>query len=236
YGNRLKKLLLFSLWKRVNQSQYTRMLPLFPSLGFQTGSEEKLGPFLQTGPESQLPVSMFNHLSLFVPADDRTASESEEDSPHSEKQPQKPAGKRRGKSAPQERALGKQQRVHKGEVPNACLECGKVFGRKSHLIRHQRTHRREKPTICNECGKSFSRSSTLIEHQRTHTGEKPYKCEKPYECTVCGKRFHQNSHLLTHQRTHTGEKPYQCTQCWERFSRSYTLTRHQRSCTFLYGW
>ncbi|KAG6923400.1 zinc finger protein 774, partial [Chelydra serpentina] len=138
-------------------------------------------------------------LSKDTHTDDEIASESEEDDrpqpegpekvePHgtlsrrsksnvsqsqqsSEKQPQKPAGKRRGKSAPPERALGKQQRIHKGEVPNACLECGKVFGRKSHLVRHQRTHRREKPTICNECGKSFSRSSTLVEHQRTHTGE-----------------------------------------------------------------
>lgn len=120
--------------------------------------------------------------------------------------------------------LVKHQKKHLDTL-HKCSQCGKCFSQKFHLLRHRRSHLVKKPFSCDECEKCFSDSSTLLKHQRNHSGN------KPFECSECGKRFTISTYLIVHQRTHTGEKPYGCSECGKSFSQSSSLIIHQRTHT-----
>jgi len=132
-----------------------------------------------------------------------------------------------GKECATPQSLSTHRRSHQptSTFPYACTYCPKRFPHVSLLQIHERVHTGEKPFQCNDCGQCFGSQSSLIKHNRNiHTPEEqmPYKCN---ECGKTFSKARRKVYF-GHLKQHSGIRDHVCPLCNAAFSSRGYLGNH----------
>ncbi|XP_046703089.1 zinc finger protein 1035 [Silurus meridionalis] len=95
--------------------------------------------------------------------------------------------------------LSKHLQQHGGAKPFVCLECGKIFARRGHLISHRNIHRRR--VQCSVCKKIVPTIGDLLKHRQSHTKK------GILQCPDCPMQFRFPVYFLRHVATHAKKEP-----------------------------
>ena len=134
-----------------------------------------------------------------------------------------------GKECSTQASLTTHKKVHLSSAahPYHCSHCPKRFPHASLLTLHTRVHTGEKPFQCIDCGQCFGSQSSLIKHNRNlHTPEEmmPYKCQQCGKTFSKARRKVYFCHLKQHQ----GVRDHICPICNSSFSSRGYLGNHFR--------
>jgi len=128
-------------------------------------------------------------------------------------------------STPQSLSTHRRSHMPSSSFPYSCNYCPKRFPHVSLLQIHERVHTGEKPFQCNDCGQCFGSQSSLIKHNRNiHTPEDqmPYKCN---ECGKTFSKARRKVYF-GHLKQHSGIKDHVCPLCNAAFSSRGYLGNH----------
>lgn len=146
--------------------------------------------------------------------------------------------------------------VRKNKISfNKCDQCGKSFGRVTHLNRHIKALHSEKNLQCPHCDYKTSAEHYLQSHLKfkheVGTDNFYYTCHicgkrvkgrssynlhtttthtdvRSFFCEVCGNGYKDKGGLVQHMKLH-GEKKFSCGVCGEMFKAGFYLNRHMRA-------
>ncbi|XP_066587348.1 zinc finger protein 594-like [Prorops nasuta] len=151
-----------------------------------------------------------------------------------------------------EKALASHARIHGGDSPFECTNCGDMFWDITSLREHIRIKHgaalqsdndefdndtpytgdeRFGEFYCNTCGVPFHRLDLLKRHQKIHIKQEVDVMEgsnQHHVCNVCGEWFEEALALLAHAELHARSPSRRCLLCGERCRDDAEVAEHVR--------